>query len=243
MIYCKDHGFDDEIWKVIKEVPYYSISNYGRIKVTNSINKYASMHLDKDGYYITTLKGKTFKVHRLVAFAFCYNPNPNIYNCVNHKDENKLNNYYSNLEWCDVIYNNKYGTKNDRTSKTKSFGEVIEYDINGNIINIYNSLEYVAKNVKHGTGIKDAINKNTFNRYFDGKYYFYYNEQFDSKRIKQRIYVLYNKNNTDIIFKGSRKDIAKYLNITVKKFDNIKTVAIRNNKDIVINDYIIKYIV
>lgn len=240
MIYSIEPG-SDEIWKVIKEVPYYSISNYGRIKVTNTKSAYASMHLDRNGYFVTTLKGKTFKVHRLVAIYFIENSNPDEYDCVNHKDENKQNNYYKNLEWCNRKYNNNYGTKNKRAADTKSFGKVIEYDANGNVTNIYCSLEYVAKNLKHGTGIKDAINKNTFNRYFGGKYYFYYNEKFDSDRIKQRLYIIKDKSH-NIVFKGSRRDIAKYFNITVTKFDNIKTVAYRSNKPIIINNYRIEYV-
>lgn len=54
-------------------------------------------------------------VHRLVAIAFLDNPRNLPF--VNHKDEDKLNNYASNLEWCDRKYNNNYGTRNQRTAK------------------------------------------------------------------------------------------------------------------------------
>lgn len=46
------------------------------------------------------IKGKqTMRyVHRLVAEAFCENPDSN--NIVNHKDSDKMNNHADNLEWC-----------------------------------------------------------------------------------------------------------------------------------------------
>ena len=47
-------------------------------------------------------------MHRLVADAFI--PNPNGLKYVNHKDENKMNNNVSNLEWCTAKYNSNYGT-------------------------------------------------------------------------------------------------------------------------------------
>ena len=57
---------------------------------------------------------KTIAIHRLVAKAFI--PNPNNYNQVNHKDENKHNNSVDNLEWCTHSYNVRYSNilhKND----------------------------------------------------------------------------------------------------------------------------------
>lgn len=38
---------------------------------------------------------------------------------VNHKDENKLNNCVSNLEWCDRKYNANYGTGIERCARRK----------------------------------------------------------------------------------------------------------------------------
>lgn len=42
-------------------------------------------------------------------------PNPNNWEEVNHRDENKLNNHVSNLEWCTHSYNTNYGTARERS--------------------------------------------------------------------------------------------------------------------------------
>lgn len=55
---------------------------------------------------------KVFNIHRLVAKAFI--PNPNNLPCINHKNEDKADNRVENLEWCDVKYNDNYGTRNIR---------------------------------------------------------------------------------------------------------------------------------
>lgn len=72
-----------------------------------------------NGYLrIRLTKNKQWKdimVHRLVAEVFV--PNPENLPYVNHKDENKLNNVPSNLEWCTHEYNMNYGTRPERARK------------------------------------------------------------------------------------------------------------------------------
>ena len=66
--------------------------------------------LDNNDKYVY----KNIAIHRLVAESFI--PNPNNYNQVNHKDENKHNNSVDNLEWCTSSYNIRYSNllhKND----------------------------------------------------------------------------------------------------------------------------------
>ena len=54
-------------------------------------------------------KTKRHSIHRLVAFAFCSNPNK--YNHVNHIDGNKSNNNSENLEWVTCSQNHKHAFK------------------------------------------------------------------------------------------------------------------------------------
>ena len=80
------------------------------------------------GYYCVALyrnrKRKEYKVHRLVALAFCKNARPGEFTLVNHKDENPANNRADNLEWCDNLYNINYGTRNSRISASLTKSEV-----------------------------------------------------------------------------------------------------------------------
>jgi hypothetical protein len=102
-------------WKPIPNYEnLYEISSLGEIKsLYNKQSKILKQGIGSKGYKNITLckngKQTTFNVHRLVALVFL--PNPNNLPCVNHKDENKLNNDASNLEWCSYYHNNVYGSR------------------------------------------------------------------------------------------------------------------------------------
>lgn len=105
-------------WRIIEGYPNYSVSNTG-IVINTKKNKMMSIYIRKGYCHVklsTHNKAAQKKVHRLVAEAFI--PNPNNYDCINHKDENPLNNNVENLEWCNHSYNNTYGTRIERQSKS-----------------------------------------------------------------------------------------------------------------------------
>lgn len=125
-----------EIWKDIEGYEcYYQISNFGRVKSLERIStqnvlikerllkqnirkEYYYVELNKDGY------AKKYSIHRLVGQAFISNPEN--YPCINHIDENKLNNNVENLEWITVKGNVNHGTRNKRSSEyqhCKNFGK------------------------------------------------------------------------------------------------------------------------
>lgn len=105
------------IWKPIPNYEgLYEISNSGEIRSLKPRYKaviYLKQTTSSKGYKTVSLaKNKiqrSFLVHRLVATVFI--PNPNNLPCINHIDENKLNNNSSNLEWCSFHYNNTYGSR------------------------------------------------------------------------------------------------------------------------------------
>lgn len=124
----------------------YQVSNLGRVrslprKTKTGFREGVTLIPVKDGvgYQIVNLSRKSHKIHRLVAEAFIDNPND--YKCVNHKDENKLNNRADNLEWCTYEQNNNYGTRNKRISLNSSRKRRIEQlDANGNVITEWESI-------------------------------------------------------------------------------------------------------
>lgn len=84
----------------------YEIRSNGEV-YSHISHKVLKPRLTKTGYHRVHLGANTdYYIHRLVAEAFI--PNPNHYTSINHKDEDKANNDMSNLEWCDVRYNNNY---------------------------------------------------------------------------------------------------------------------------------------
>lgn len=130
---------ENEIWKDIHGYEgYYQISNLGRVKSVPRWIYYSDgrkyyyqsvlleLNTDHGGYRTVVLTINTnlttYKVHRLVAEAFI--PNPDNLPQVNHKDENKSNNRVDNLEWCDMDYNNHYGTRIERVNNTKAIKNI-----------------------------------------------------------------------------------------------------------------------
>lgn len=131
---------EKEEWKSVPEYEnYFEVSNYGKIrslsreviKSNGKIQKVYGQELKpfiRDSTRITpvlhyrialNVNGiqKKFFVHRLVASAFIRTPNEN--EIINHIDNNGLNNYYKNLEWCTHKENVAHCHNQNRQNKEK----------------------------------------------------------------------------------------------------------------------------
>lgn len=157
---------------------YFLVSNTGRVirkqRIVNSscnnMRKCGGYEvipsIGKRGYYCLSLRdtqaglSKLIMVHSLVAKTFI--PNPLHLPCVNHKDENKLNNVVilkedgsvdyenSNLEWCTNEYNITYGTAKERGRNTQLLNQktgipILQLSLNGEVIKEYKSAREAAR--------------------------------------------------------------------------------------------------
>lgn len=123
----KAFALPNEVWKPIKGYKgLYEVSTMGRVKSTQYWNgtyeRILSPAKSKGGYLYVQLykdgKGKKYYVHRLVAEAFLKPVSGKDF--INHLDEVKVSNHYSNLEFCTVKENANWGTRNERMVEKRS---------------------------------------------------------------------------------------------------------------------------
>ena len=119
----------------------YEVSNLGKVRNIKS-GRVLKTSLNNNGYLRLFLcknnKRKHLYLHRIIANAFIDNPDEKP--CVNHIDENKLNNDLSNLEWCTARENLIHGTRTKRAAE-KCFKKVIQLDLNDNVLNEFESIK------------------------------------------------------------------------------------------------------
>lgn len=129
-----------EIWKPVPDYEgHYEVSTMGRVRSVDKVVKHPrnpnmelpkkgrilKYELDKYGYPVVTLckesKTRTFKIHRLVAFAFI--PNPDNLPQIDHINNKKYDNRPENLRWCTTKQNSTW------RSAYYGFGHNAKHDV------------------------------------------------------------------------------------------------------------------
>ena len=166
-----------EEWKDIEGYESkYQVSNYGNVKSLSRVKKnhsklqiihgrvlkpertrlgYLRISLSRDG------KEKRFLVHRLVADAFI-GKNDGLE--INHKDGNKANNHFSNLEWVTRGENIKHAFKTglNKGNETHSNNLLLEYK--GEVMNLSQwsrktgiKVATLSQRLKNGWNVEEAL--------------------------------------------------------------------------------------
>lgn len=149
-----------EIWKDVKGYEgLYQVSSLGRVKALAKTrvvrsNRWKCVFTQEFGEHILVpLLGSNGRYHftlhneggqksvsraRIVAEAFV--PNPYGESEINHKDEDIRNDLPENLEWCNHLYNMRYGTRTIRSRESfiKSSGKKVrQYTKTGELLKEY----------------------------------------------------------------------------------------------------------
>ena len=152
-----------EIWKDISGFEgIYQISNHGRLKSFKELpqGRILSNINNKGGYLSVVLCSRDRKrycrMHVLVAAGFIDNPQNKPE--VNHKDGNKQNNFFWNLEWTTRVENHHHMMKSKKTQCISGMNryntdirpkKIMQLSMNGEIISEFKN----SKEAGRATGI------------------------------------------------------------------------------------------
>lgn len=218
--------------KEIRNFKGYYVNEKGII--FNSKHKKISAKINSNGYYYVILNNRFYSIDFIVAKEFI--PNPDDCILVRHKDNNKLNNCVENLEWYDLVEKDKEPTRNSLIGK-----KVIEYDLDGNVVNEYEDVFDCEKktNIKYSC-IYQCCNKVT-KATKDNRIFLYEGEQFVKREIKniRKIYQINPDTKKVVKVFNSISEIKKYLNRKDKSVNTNISKSARH--DYIFNGYLWKY--
>ena len=219
----------------MEKIKFKKFYNYDIYEDGSIYSHYSNKFLKPDnvqGYLQCTLSinnnPKRYKCHRLVAMLFLDLPSNYVMLVVNHKDGNKLNNHYSNLEWCTYDYNNYHARINGLNNISKSNSERWENEEFRK-----NTSEHISKGI-----IKNGSSSGEKNGRFRYRIYDKNGKVFSRKELKDYLGLSqsytdtlireYANGNSNMYFDEKDifvKDTKRKVNRLSKTTDNEKTVA------------------
>lgn len=160
-----------EIWKTVNGFENYEVSNFGNVR-SNHYSKIRFLKQEKSkGYLRVSLCEKNkvtrFLVHRLVADHFIYDSK--LLPCVNHKDGNKLNNKFSNLEWCTYSQNEKHSY--NVLGKINPIRKLSEANVNDIRVNCKKGVNHCNRGNVLDFMVKYKVDRGTILNVLNKKYY------------------------------------------------------------------------
>jgi len=210
-------------YRVIPNFPQYAISNAGNIFDIENNKELTGIKIDRNYPRITIYDPdrsyfRRMSVHRLVALAWV--PNNDYFEkpIVNHKDGNKFNFHYSNLEWCSYSENTIHAIKSGLTTFNKRYKV---RDLKSDTIKEYDSFRKVCTDIglHENTKFSDRISRKRTN-IVNGRYEIKdFNDNTDwlskeealIKKNKYTIKILYPDNTEEIFY--TIVDVMKRLKI------------------------------
>ena len=215
----------------------YLISNYGTV-LNKENNRIIIPHENHNGYLQVSLcinNNRVFrKVHRLVMMTFYYFDGCEKYQ-VNHKDGNKLNNAYWNLEWCtpkeNILHSINTGLRSSFLGNNNpkailnenKVRKIVELLLNGYSDN------YIIDNICDG-------NKSLFREIVYGHTWTYLISEDEMNKIsltrKGNIISIDDRNNLCKFYQDNKSNYNGYGSITKMINDAIKYYNLDNNESI-----------
>lgn len=171
--------------KKIKPMPSfknYYISEDGDMYSYYNSPRLLKKQIGTDGYYQVKIPDNFgaevhIKIHRAVAENFVENKEPEEYKIVHHKDENKLNNNYKNLEWTTLTQNTVYSIGKKCCMLDENYSILSIHDSIADLARYYRVDSSTAS--KQCRGVKKQFTGGLKARYFDEKNHNFISTTFD----------------------------------------------------------------
>ena len=109
-----------EEWREVDIDPTVKVSSWGRVK---RHGKLTNLGRDKDGYQRITIKGKSYRLHRIILNAF--EPCPGDEYVIDHKNNIHDDNRISNLRWVTIQQNSKFAGEMGLQSRIRNSDQVV----------------------------------------------------------------------------------------------------------------------